>query len=87
MYTASMQQLIIGIIVAALIGCAAGILVGGGGKGILGNAVFGVLGCLFASWLFPMLGVDIGGKYSFYVEGIIGTMCVIIILNVVKKIL
>lgn len=86
MYTGDITHLIISIIIAAFIGVIGGAIVGGRGKGILGNAIFGVLGSLFAGWLFPVIGLSVGGKYGTYIESIIGTCLVIIILNAVLSI-
>lgn len=87
MYQADITQIIISIIIAAIIGCIAGILAGGGGKGILGNAVFGIAGSLFASWLFPIIGISIGGQYGAYIEAVIGTVVLIVLLHIVSMVL
>lgn len=87
MYSGDISQIFITIIIAAVIGVVAGAIVGGGGKGILGNAFFGILGGLFANWLFPMIGISIGGQYSTYIEAVIGTCVVIIVFNAVTQLL
>lgn len=85
MYTGDITQLVISILIAAVIGVVAGMLVGGGGKGIIGNAVFGIAGGLFANWFFPTIGVTIGGQYSTYIEAVIGTCIIILLLNIVQR--
>lgn len=76
-------QIIISVCIAAAIGSIAGLLVGGGGIGILGNAFFGVIGSLFASWLFPQIGVSIGGQLGGYIEAVIGAAIVIFAYNII----
>lgn len=85
MLTGSVVQIIVSVLIAAVIGCLAGVLVGGGGTGILGNAFFGVLGSLVASWLFPTIGLSIGGRFGTYIEAIIGAAIVILVFNLVTK--
>lgn len=51
---------IVSIIIGAIAGWLAGLIVKGGGQGVLMNIVVGVLGALLASWLFPSLGWNLG---------------------------
>ena len=51
---------IISIIIGAIAGWLAGLIVKGDGQGVLMNIVVGVLGALLASWLFPSLGWNLG---------------------------
>lgn len=53
--------LIVSLIVGAIAGWLAGEIVKGHGHGVLMNIVVGVVGALLASWLFPMVGWNIGG--------------------------
>lgn len=87
MFSGDIVQTVVSILIAAVIGCLAGLFVGGGGTGILGNAFFGTLGSLFASWLFPTIGISIGGQFGGYIEAVIGAAAVILIFNLICKII
>jgi len=47
------QALIIWLVVGAIAGWLAGMVVKGGGYGLIGDIVVGILGGLFAGWLLP----------------------------------
>ena len=54
------ESLFVLIIVGAVAGWLAGLIVKGFGFGLIGNIVIGILGALIATWLFPRLGVSLG---------------------------
>lgn len=51
---------IISIIIGAIAGWLAGLIVKGDGQGVIMNIVVGVLGAVLAGWLFPALGWNLG---------------------------
>jgi uncharacterized membrane protein YeaQ/YmgE (transglycosylase-associated protein family) len=55
------QALIIWLIVGAIAGWLAGMVVKGGGYGLIGDIVVGIVGALIAGWLLPQIGIVIGG--------------------------
>lgn len=55
------ESLIIFLLIGGVAGWLAGLVVRGGGFGLIGNIVVGILGAFFGSWLFPKLGISIGG--------------------------
>ena len=57
----SLEALIILIIVGAIAGWLAGIIVKGIGFGLVGNIIVGIVGAFIGSWLLGLLGVYIGG--------------------------
>jgi uncharacterized membrane protein YeaQ/YmgE (transglycosylase-associated protein family) len=54
------MSFIISIIIGAIAGWLAGLIVKGDGQGVLMNIIVGVLGALLAGWLFPALGWNLG---------------------------
>jgi uncharacterized membrane protein YeaQ/YmgE (transglycosylase-associated protein family) len=52
---------IIWLIVGAIAGWLAGMVVKGGGYGLIGDIVVGIVGALIAGWLLPQIGIVIGG--------------------------
>ena len=54
------QALIIWLVVGAIAGWLAGMVVKGGGYGLIGDIIVGIIGGLIAGWLLPQLGIVIG---------------------------
>ena len=61
-----LTALIIALVIGAIAGWLAGLLVQGTGFGLVGDIVVGILGALIAGFLFPMLGIALalGGGCS-----------------------
>jgi uncharacterized membrane protein YeaQ/YmgE (transglycosylase-associated protein family) len=61
-------------------------LVKGGGFGLVGNIVLGIVGSLVAGWLFPALGLNLGGGWvSSIISSAIGAVIILVIINLVKR--
>ena len=54
------ESIIVFLIVGAIAGWLAGLIVSGGGFGLIGNIVIGIIGAVIAGTLFPYLGVSLG---------------------------
>ena len=54
----TLESLLIWMIVGAVAGFLAGIIVKGFGFGLMGNIVVGILGAVLAGWLLPLSGVS-----------------------------
>jgi uncharacterized membrane protein YeaQ/YmgE (transglycosylase-associated protein family) len=63
----SLEALLILIIVGAIAGWLAGLIVKGYGFGLVGNIVLGIVGAFVGGWIFAQLGIVI-------VSGLIGTI-------------
>ena len=53
------QSIVIWLVIGAVAGFLAGLIMEGGGFGLIGNIVIGILGAVVAGYLFPRLGVSI----------------------------
>jgi uncharacterized membrane protein YeaQ/YmgE (transglycosylase-associated protein family) len=53
------QSIIIWLVIGAVAGFLAGLLMEGGGFGLIGNIIVGILGAVVAGYFFPSLGVSI----------------------------
>jgi len=53
----TLEGVLIALIIGAIAGWLAGVIVKGGGFGLIGNIVVGIVGALVAGWLLPQLGV------------------------------
>lgn len=82
----AIESLLVLILVGAIAGWLAGIIVKGFGFGLIGNIVVGILGALIATWLFPRLGVSIGsGLAASIVSATLGAVILLVIVGVVRR--
>lgn len=80
------ESLVVFLIVGAVAGWLAGLLVKGYGFGLIGNIVVGIIGALIAGWLFPTLGFQIGtGILSAIIHSTIGAVILLVLLRLVKQ--
>jgi len=80
------QSLIVWLIVGAVAGWLAGMVVKGGGFGLIGDIVVGIIGALIAGWLLPRLGIFIGvGFIADVIDAFIGAVILLIILRLIKR--
>jgi uncharacterized membrane protein YeaQ/YmgE (transglycosylase-associated protein family) len=79
------QSIIVFLIVGAIAGWLAGVIVKGFGFGLLGNIVVGIVGAFIAGWLFPQLGWGVGGGFLWAIlHATIGAVILHIIIRIVR---
>jgi len=77
---------VIAIIIGAIAGWLAGLIVRGGGFGFLGNVVLGVVGAVVASYALPAIGLHMGsGFFDSILSAMVGAIIVLVIIRLVKK--
>jgi len=84
-----LTALIIALVVGAIAGWLAGLVVQGTGFGLIGDIVVGILGALIASYLFPKLGISLaigGGLLGAIILAFIGAVILLVIVKVIKGI-
>ncbi len=80
------MSIIIWLVVGAIAGWLAGMVVKGGGFGLIGDIIVGIVGGLIAGWLLPRLGIFIGtGFVAAVIDSFIGAVILLIILRLVKR--
>jgi uncharacterized membrane protein YeaQ/YmgE (transglycosylase-associated protein family) len=80
------EDIIIWLIVGAIAGWLAGMVVKGGGFGLIGDIIVGIIGAVIAGWLLPQLGIFIGGGIvAAIIDAFIGAVILLIILRLVKR--
>jgi uncharacterized membrane protein YeaQ/YmgE (transglycosylase-associated protein family) len=78
--------IIAALVIGAIAGWLAGLIVRGAGFGLIGNIVIGIIGALLASWLLPQLGVSLGaGWVRDIVNATIGAVIILVILSLIKR--
>lgn len=80
------EALLIFLLVGAIAGWLAGLIVKGYGFGLLGNIVVGIVGAFIAGFLFPRLGLGLGeGIVGAIIAATIGAVLLLLLLRLVKR--
>ena len=85
---ASMEAhgIIVWLIIGAIAGWLAGLLVKGGGFGLIGAIIVGIVGALLGGWLAGVLGISIGsGFIASIITAVIGAVILLVILRAIKR--
>jgi uncharacterized membrane protein YeaQ/YmgE (transglycosylase-associated protein family) len=80
--------LLIFLLVGAIAGWLAGLIVRGFGFGLIGNIVVGIIGAFFAGWLLPRLGVSFviySPLVTSIVYALIGAVILLAIIGVIRR--
>jgi uncharacterized membrane protein YeaQ/YmgE (transglycosylase-associated protein family) len=79
--------IIIWLIVGAIAGWLAGMVVKGGGFGLIGDIIVGIVGAVIAGWLLPQIGIVIGsGIIAAIIDAFIGAVILLIILRLIRRV-
>ena len=79
------ESLIVILFVGLVAGWLAGKIVRGAGFGIIGDIVIGIAGAFVATFLFPKLGIHIGGgMVSEIIYSAIGAIILLLIVRLVR---
>ncbi len=80
------SAILIWIIVGAIAGWLAGLLVRGAGFGLIGDIVIGIVGAFIAGWVLPRVGVNLGvGFVAAVIDAFIGAVILLVILRLVRR--
>jgi uncharacterized membrane protein YeaQ/YmgE (transglycosylase-associated protein family) len=79
------QSVITWIIIGAIAGWLAGVLVKGYGYGLIGNIVIGILGAGIAGLLAPSLGVHTESMGGNIVAALLGALVLLFLVGLVRK--
>ena len=83
---AIMHSVIVWLVIGAIAGWLAGLLVRGFGFGLIGNIVIGLVGALIAGWLLPQLGFSIGGTFvRDVINALIGAVILLVIIGLIRR--
>lgn len=82
----SAETLIIWILVGAVAGWLAGLVVRGFGFGLVGNIIVGILGAILGGWLLAAAGFSVGvGIINTIFTAFIGAVVLLLIVRVIKR--
>ena len=77
--------LVIFLLIGAVAGWLAGVIMKGGGFGVIGNIVVGVIGSLIGGWLFGLLGIGAAGLSGSIIASVIGAIILLAIIGLIKR--
>ena len=81
-------SLIILLLIGAIAGWLAGVIVRGFGFGLIGNIVVGIVGALLANWLLPRLGIgfSVGSPFiTSVLYALIGAVVLLVIAGLFRR--
>jgi uncharacterized membrane protein YeaQ/YmgE (transglycosylase-associated protein family) len=82
----TIEAVVIWLVIGAIAGWLAGLIVKGYGFGLVGNIVVGIVGAVLAGWLLPRLGfVFIGGIAAAIINAVIGAVILLLIIGLFKR--
>ncbi|WP_322031497.1 GlsB/YeaQ/YmgE family stress response membrane protein [Paraburkholderia sp. J76] len=74
------------LIIGAIAGWLAGVLVKGGGFGLFVDIIVGIVGAFIGGWLAGVLGIHIGaGMISSIITAIIGAVILLFIIRLIRR--
>jgi uncharacterized membrane protein YeaQ/YmgE (transglycosylase-associated protein family) len=77
--------LIIFLVIGAVAGWLAGVIMKGGGYGLVGDIIVGIIGSLIGGWLFGLFGIAAGGLIGSIIAAVVGAIILIAILRLIKR--
>jgi uncharacterized membrane protein YeaQ/YmgE (transglycosylase-associated protein family) len=81
------QSLLILLIVGAIAGWLAGIIVKGYGFGLVGNIIVGIVGAFIGSYLFPSLGLwDLPGLAGAILSATLGAVILLFVIGLIRRV-
>lgn len=82
----TIESLLIFLLIGAIAGWLAGVIVKGFGFGLVGNIVVGIVGAFIAGLIFPALGFGLGGGIlASILYATLGAVILLVIIRVLKR--
>lgn len=79
------EALIIWLLIGAVAGWLAGVVVKGHGFGLVGNIIVGIVGAFIAGWLLPRLGLGLTGIVGEIIYAAIGAIILLFVIGLIKR--
>jgi uncharacterized membrane protein YeaQ/YmgE (transglycosylase-associated protein family) len=81
------EVLLIWILVGAIAGWLASVIVRGGGMGLIGDIVVGIIGAFIGGWLLPRVGVALpAGIVGVIIVATIGAVVLLLIIRLIRRV-
>ena len=81
-----MESVLITLVLGAVVGWLAGLIVRGGGYGLIVNTIVGILGAFVGKYIFAELGITVGsGMAATLVSATAGAVVLVVIISLIRK--
>jgi uncharacterized membrane protein YeaQ/YmgE (transglycosylase-associated protein family) len=80
-----MHGLIVWLVIGAIAGWLAGVLVKGGGFGLVVDIVVGIVGAVIGGWLAGLLGIGFSGILGSIVIALIGAVILLLVIRLFHR--
>lgn len=82
----TLESILIFLLIGAVAGWLAGLIVKGFGFGLIGNIIIGIIGAFIAGYIFPALNVSLGsGIVAAIIHATIGAVILLLVVRVIKR--
>jgi uncharacterized membrane protein YeaQ/YmgE (transglycosylase-associated protein family) len=82
----TLEAILVVLLVGAVAGWLAGLIVRGAGFGLIGDIIIGIVGALIAHWLFPKLGIRLGaGILRSILDATVGAVILLLIIRLIRR--
>ena len=79
------QSLVMFLVIGAVAGWIAGLLMRGGGFGLLGNIIVGIIGAFVGGFLFELLGISAAGLAGSLITAVAGAAVLLFVVGLFKR--
>lgn len=80
------ETLLIWLVIGAIAGWLAGLIVKGDGFGLVGNIVVGIIGSFIGGWLFSYFGIATGGGiFGAIIGATVGAVALLFLLRLIRR--
>ena len=81
----TVESIIVFLLIGAVAGWLAGVVVKGGGFGLVGDIVVGILGAFVAGLLLPRFGFGLTGIVGSIIYAAIGAIILLLVIRLIKR--
>jgi uncharacterized membrane protein YeaQ/YmgE (transglycosylase-associated protein family) len=82
----SVENLLVWLLIGAIAGWLAGVLIRGYGMGLIGNIVVGIVGSVIGGWIFGQLGIAVGsGIIGAIIGATVGAVVLLFVIGLVRR--
>ncbi|MBO4489096.1 MAG: GlsB/YeaQ/YmgE family stress response membrane protein [Bacteroidales bacterium] len=79
------MSIVLYLLLGAVAGWLAGVLMKGGGFGLLWNIIIGIVGGFLGGWLMSLVGIQKGGLLWELIVAVIGAVVLLFVISLFKK--
>jgi uncharacterized membrane protein YeaQ/YmgE (transglycosylase-associated protein family) len=84
--TINIPALLIFLLIGAIAGWLAGLVMKGRGFGVLGNMAVGIVGAVLGGSIFQFLGIHASGRVGTFVMAFVGAVVLVFLIKLIKRI-